>query len=148
MSLLGEIVYLGDFGMAINEVEDKVLWSVINCAPEQFHNANPSYASGMWSYIVLFIQLCLGSARWHNDNCVLLMNYMVRVLGPLRRFRMQRFIRITSPSFQIPLKQGLGAQDLISVQPSSRTINYVYRTKFLSPRESSICNTASAGHFI
>jgi serine/threonine protein kinase len=128
MSLLGEIVYLGDFGVAIkadDEVEDKVLWPVINCAPEQFHNANPSYASDMWSYIVLFIQLYLGSARWHSDNCVLLMNYMVRVLGPLRRFRMQRFIRITSPSFQIPLKQGLGAQDLISVQPSSRTINYV-----------------------
>jgi serine/threonine protein kinase len=86
MSLPRETVYLGDFGMAIkagHEVEHKVLWPIIYCGPERFHNAKPSFSSAMWMYMVLFVQFYLGSAPWHCDNCVSLMNYMVRVVGPL-----------------------------------------------------------------
>jgi serine/threonine protein kinase len=47
-SLLRETVYLGDFGMAIKadtEVELKVLYPLVYCAPERFHNMNPSFAA-------------------------------------------------------------------------------------------------------
>jgi serine/threonine protein kinase len=83
MSLLGETVYLGDFGMAIkagDEVDHKVLWPTIYCAPERFHNAKPNFASDMWSYIVIFTQLYLGFVPWECDHCVSL---MVRIIGPL-----------------------------------------------------------------
>jgi serine/threonine protein kinase len=85
-SLLGETVYLGDFGMAIKagtEVEDKVLRPVPYCAPERFHNVNPSFASDMWSYMCLFSELYIGSTPWYVDSCARLMNCMVLVLGAL-----------------------------------------------------------------
>jgi len=69
MSSLRETVYLGDFGMAIkagDEVEHKALWPVVYCAPELFHNANPSFASDMWSCVIPFIQLYLGSAPFRS----------------------------------------------------------------------------------
>jgi serine/threonine protein kinase len=85
-TLLRETVYLGDFGMAIKagtEVKQKVLWPIVYCAPERFHNVNPSFASDMWSYMCLFTELYLGSTPWHSDGCVLLMNCMVNIIGPL-----------------------------------------------------------------
>jgi serine/threonine protein kinase len=85
-TLLRETVYLGDFGMAIKagtELKQKVLWPIVYCAPERFHNVNPSFASDMWSYMCLFIQLYLGTTPWHCDDCVSLMNCMVDIIGPL-----------------------------------------------------------------
>ena len=70
-SLLRETVYLGDFGMAIKagtEVKHKVLSPFVFCAPERFHNVNPSFASDMWSYMCIFSYLYLGCIPWHSDN--------------------------------------------------------------------------------
>jgi serine/threonine protein kinase len=85
-ALLGETVYLSNFSMSIKagtEVEHKVAWPIDYCAPERFHNVNPSFASDMWSYICLFTQLYLSITPWHHTACVGLMNHMVNTLGPL-----------------------------------------------------------------
>jgi serine/threonine protein kinase len=86
-SLLRETVYLRNFGMAIkagDEGKHKMLWRTVYCAPERFHNANPSFASDMWSYMCLFTQLYLGlSSPWNCGNSVSLMNTLVKVIGPL-----------------------------------------------------------------
>ena len=65
-SLLTDTVYLGDFGSAIKggtKVKLKMLSppDIVFHAPEQFHNVDPSFASDMWSYMCLFIELYLGS---------------------------------------------------------------------------------------
>jgi serine/threonine protein kinase len=101
MSSLRETVYLGDFGMVIkagDEVEHKELWSVIYCAPELFHNANPSFVSDMWSLMIPFIQLYLGSAPFHSLSSG-------RAISTISNFAtIHGMIRITSP-----LSETLGA---------------------------------------
>ena len=70
-ALLGETVYLSNFSMSIKagtEVEHKVAWPIDYCAPERFHNVNPSFASDMWSYICLFTQLYLSITPWHHTG--------------------------------------------------------------------------------
>lgn len=84
--LLGDRVYLGDFGMAIaagTPVDFKVQTPAIFCAPERYHNMDPSFASDMWSYMCIFAALYLGfrpfSILWGDD----IMSVWVDTLGPL-----------------------------------------------------------------
>ncbi|KAE9367687.1 kinase-like protein [Stipitochalara longipes BDJ] len=51
------------------------------CAPERFHNINPSAASDMWSYMCVFTELYLGTLPWSIYGDAL--PGMVKVLGPL-----------------------------------------------------------------
>ena len=93
-NLLREAVYLGDSGMASKadtEVEPKVLRPLVYCAPERFHNMNPSFASDIWSYMCLFTRLYLGVVPWNSTGCSPLMNNMVKALGPLPRQWMGRY---------------------------------------------------------
>ena len=93
MSLLRETVYLGDFGMAIKAgdgVEHKVLWPIIYCAPERFHDANPSFSSAMCevrvdslSYLIYYLPVYIG---W----CVLL---SFRFCQETKRFGYNMYIR-------------------------------------------------------
>ncbi|KAN0066765.1 Protein kinase-like domain containing protein [Elaphomyces granulatus] len=93
-NLLRETVYLGGFGRAIKadtEVELKVLYPFVYCAPERFHNMNPSFASDIWSYMCLFTSLYLGLVPWNSTGCSSLMNNMVKALGLLPRQWMGRY---------------------------------------------------------
>ncbi|KAN0077553.1 Protein kinase-like domain containing protein [Elaphomyces granulatus] len=87
---LRDTVYLGGFGMAAKagtDVKHKVLspMDIPFHAPERFHNINinPSFASDMWSYMCLFALLYLGFNPWYSTSDVLLIDRMVKTLGPL-----------------------------------------------------------------
>ena len=87
-SLITDTVYLGDFGLATKvgtDVRHKMLspLEIFFHAPERFHNVNPSFASDMWSYMCIFIELYLGFVSWEKDNYFSMIEKMVRVLGPL-----------------------------------------------------------------
>ena len=93
-SLITDAVYLGNFGMAIEagtEVRDKVPspMNIQYCAPERFHNVNPSFASDMWSYMCLFSELYIGHVPWnrwyHPMSKTDSLPGMVRILGSLDR---------------------------------------------------------------
>jgi serine/threonine protein kinase len=83
-SLLTQSVYLSDFGLAINagtSVNYKPQSPSAWCAPERLHNVDPSAAGDMWSYMVIFTELYLGSLPWsiYGDA----VRSIVKVLGPL-----------------------------------------------------------------
>ncbi|KAF4969723.1 hypothetical protein FZEAL_10178 [Fusarium zealandicum] len=85
-SLVGDEVSLGDFGLAIRadiSVAQKVQSHAIYCAPERFHNSNPSYASDMWSYMCLLAELYSGRPLFHGSSNASVVSSMVNVLGPL-----------------------------------------------------------------
>jgi serine/threonine protein kinase len=65
------------------EVEQKMPWSCDYCAPERFHNVNPSFASDMWIYMCLFTQLFLATSPYRHSNYASLMDYMVDSIGPM-----------------------------------------------------------------
>ncbi|PVH68191.1 kinase-like protein [Cadophora sp. DSE1049] len=78
-------IYLGDFGMAIEDgtaVNTKVQRPAMFCAPERFHNVNPSFASDMWSYMWIFAYLYLGFYPINGCGADVL-PCMVETLGPL-----------------------------------------------------------------
>jgi serine/threonine protein kinase len=85
-SLITETVYLGDFGTAFKagtKIKYMVL-SPISCrAPELFHKVDPSFASDMWSYMCIFARLYLGHTLWCGFMLSMMLNSMVRTLGPL-----------------------------------------------------------------
>ena len=85
-SLVTGKIYLGDFGhsiMAGTPVKRKTQSPVGYCAPERFHNVDPSYASDMWSYMCLFVELYLDYPLFNRSGCVSQVSDLVRVLGPL-----------------------------------------------------------------
>ena len=103
-SLLRETVYLSDFSMAIKagtEVNRKVLFPFVFCAPERFHGVNPSFASDMWSFMRIFSYLYLGCVPWHSTNSNVLMAKMVEALGPLPEQWKSRY----SQCLQFPRQQ-------------------------------------------
>ncbi|KAN0077861.1 Protein kinase-like domain containing protein [Elaphomyces granulatus] len=86
--LITDAVYLGGFRLATEagtEVKDKVPLplNIRYYAPERFHNINPSFASDMWSYMCLFLDLYLGCVPWSRNSHVPMITAMVRTLGPL-----------------------------------------------------------------
>lgn len=59
-ALIGSDVYLCDFGILVpagTSVPNKLQSQPGYCAPELFHNTEPSFASDVWSYMVLFLYL-------------------------------------------------------------------------------------------
>ena len=57
LSFLTDRFYLADFGPSIKagtSVSPKWISPFLYCAPELFHNRDPSYASDMWSFMCLF----------------------------------------------------------------------------------------------
>lgn len=58
--ILSSDIYLCDFGIMIESgtsVPNKLQSPPGYCAPELFHNFEPSFASDMWSYVVVFLHL-------------------------------------------------------------------------------------------
>lgn len=89
-SLIKGNVYLGDFGLAMTagtSVSCNVQSPSVCCAPERFHNGNPSFASDMWSYMCLFAELYLGFVPCHGlfegAGSTIVISSMVNALGPL-----------------------------------------------------------------
>jgi serine/threonine protein kinase len=81
-----DTVYLGDFGLTIkvgDPVKEKWHRPVEYCAPEQFHNEYPSYASDMWSYMCLFAKLSLGVTPFYGNSSNIISSDMTNVLGPM-----------------------------------------------------------------
>lgn len=63
LSSLGPDVYLCDFGILVEagtSVPNKLQSPAEYCAPELFHDIEPSFASDMWSYMVVFLYLYTG----------------------------------------------------------------------------------------
>ncbi|KAG8157201.1 hypothetical protein KVR01_012909 [Diaporthe batatas] len=59
-ALVGADAYLCDFGILVpagTSVRNKLQSQPVYCAPELFHNIEPSFASDVWSYMVLFLYL-------------------------------------------------------------------------------------------
>jgi hypothetical protein len=85
-SLLRETICLGDFGISISagtSVINKVHQPVRYCAPELFHDKDPSFASDMWSYMCLFAELYLDVRLFYPTGSPAVVSRMVEVLGPL-----------------------------------------------------------------
>lgn len=60
LSLVSSDTYLCDFGILIEagtSVPNKLQSPAQYCAPELFHDIEPSFASDMWSYMVVFLYL-------------------------------------------------------------------------------------------
>ncbi|WEW61766.1 hypothetical protein PRK78_007260 [Emydomyces testavorans] len=80
-------IYLGDFGLAIKagttRVRQKVQSPAAYCAPERFHNVDPSFASDVWSYMCLFTELYLGFRLFFGTGNASVLSDMVSVFGPL-----------------------------------------------------------------
>lgn len=58
--ILGSNAYLCDFGILVKAgtpVTNKLQSPPDYCAPELFHNIEPSFASDMWSYMAVFLYL-------------------------------------------------------------------------------------------
>lgn len=61
--ILGSDAHLCDFGILVEagtSVSDKLQSQPRYCAPELFHDIEPSFASDMWSYMVVFLYLYAG----------------------------------------------------------------------------------------
>jgi serine/threonine protein kinase len=84
-SLLTHTVYLGDFGLAtkLGTQGRLSVLDIIYHAPERYHNVNPSFASDMWSYMCLFIELYIGFIPWERPDYLSMITEMTRTLGPL-----------------------------------------------------------------
>ncbi|TVY92213.1 putative serine/threonine-protein kinase [Lachnellula willkommii] len=84
--LLRETVCLGDFGHAIKagtSVTPKFHSPVGYCAPELFHDRDPSFASDIWSYMCLFSELYFGFQLFWKTGSPAIVSEIVNVLGPL-----------------------------------------------------------------
>ena len=82
---IGNQVYLGDFGLAISagtSVDYKPQTPVEFCAPERYHDQNPSLASDMWSYMCIFASLYLGFSVFYGPGGDRIMSLWVDTLGP------------------------------------------------------------------
>jgi len=71
LELVGNKLYLGDFGLTIKNgtsVQIKQQAPYHLCAPERLHGADPSQASDMWSYMCLFAALYLGNNVFYGNG--------------------------------------------------------------------------------
>ncbi|KAE9378586.1 kinase domain-containing protein [Stipitochalara longipes BDJ] len=87
-SLIRGNVYLSDFGLAIRNgtsVDRKLQTPARFCAPERFHNVDPTPASDMWSFMCIFAQLVLGWSPFPGTGAPTVMGSIVGRLGPLPR---------------------------------------------------------------
>jgi serine/threonine protein kinase len=85
-NFVGNQLYLADFGLSIRPgipLINKWHAPVQYCAPEQFHGVDPSYASDMWSFMCVFVQLYTSCHPFESRHCKSQINLIVRALGPL-----------------------------------------------------------------
>jgi serine/threonine protein kinase len=85
-NLVGNTIYLGDFGLSIKagtSVTQKVQSPASFCAPERFHDSNPSFATDMWSYMCLFLKFYTECSPFYGTGTLSLISWMVDTLGPL-----------------------------------------------------------------
>ena len=86
LNMIQHKVYLGDFSLAIKAgtlVNCKVQTPFQFCAPERYHGFDPSYATDMWSYMVIFGYLYTGVTLFHGGEGDMAMICMVQTLGPM-----------------------------------------------------------------
>lgn len=84
--LIGDIISLGDFGLAIKsgtQVSQKLQSPAIYCAPERVHDQGPTFATDMWSYMCIFAELYTGYALFYGSGNSSIVSCMVHTLGPL-----------------------------------------------------------------
>ncbi|KAK7416843.1 hypothetical protein QQX98_004901 [Neonectria punicea] len=84
-SSVGDAVFLGDFGLAIKAgtpVIHKIESPVKYCAPERLHDKNPNFATDMWSYMCIFVELYIGAGLFFGYGNPSTVTYMVNTLGP------------------------------------------------------------------
>lgn len=85
-SLVGDKILLGDFGLA-HKAGTPVGWNLQSpatyCAPERIHDAKPSFASDMWSYMCLLFELYTTAFLFPGSGYTSVMSSMVSTLGPL-----------------------------------------------------------------
>jgi serine/threonine protein kinase len=85
-AFIGNTVCLGDFGMVIpmgESVSFKPQTPAMYCAPERYHDRNPSFASDMWSYMCIFAALYLGFNPFYGQGGNSMTRLWVNTLGPL-----------------------------------------------------------------
>jgi serine/threonine protein kinase len=99
-NLLTNNVYLGDFGMAIEagaSVNFKPQQPFQFCAPERFHNVDPSPASDMWSYMTIVVALYTGFPPFHGALYEQVMQGWCDVLGPMPAHWKGHYLRVSDP---------------------------------------------------
>ncbi|KAF9769802.1 hypothetical protein IL306_012731 [Fusarium sp. DS 682] len=91
-TLVQETITLADFGLAFKSgtsMEFKFNPPPAYCAPELYHNVDPSFASDMWSYMCIFFELCAGFtpfgrvSLFGGETCSTALDSLVNCLGPL-----------------------------------------------------------------
>lgn len=86
---LSDQVYLTDFGISLRadtNVDFKLQGVMDSCSPERFHGQNPSPASDMWSFGVIFVYLYTGWPPFEgcmSNTSMDCTSAMVDRLGPL-----------------------------------------------------------------
>jgi serine/threonine protein kinase len=84
--ILNSDIYLCDFGILIESgtsVSNKLQSPPGYCAPELFHNFEPSFASDMWSYIVVFLRLYAGHPVFYGPGFAGKLGSIVNRVGML-----------------------------------------------------------------
>lgn len=85
-SLVGDMVLLGDFGLAHtlgSSGAQKLQSPAMYCAPERAHDTDPSFTSDMWSYMCLFFELYTTARLFPGPGHRATLTSMVNTLGPL-----------------------------------------------------------------
>lgn len=98
--MLGKTVFLGDFGLAIRagtSVGFKLQGPFEYCAPERFHDVDPSPASDMWSYMCMFAELYFGFPPFQGSgNGYTSTMKTINRLGPLPEQWKERYHDVSS----------------------------------------------------
>lgn len=93
--LIRSNAYLCDFGILIEAgslVRNKLLLRPIYCAPELFHDMEPSYANDVWSYMVLFLHVYTGAPpSQYGPGFAGVLNNIVGRIGTLPQQWMGRY---------------------------------------------------------
>ncbi|KAI1423508.1 kinase domain-containing protein [Xylaria sp. FL1777] len=81
--LLRPSLSLGDFSHAVlaSEVKKSVQWPLTFCAPERYHGQETTFASDMWGFMLLFVQLYSSVCLSYGGGSDLV-SRVVGALGP------------------------------------------------------------------
>ncbi|KAI0103941.1 kinase-like protein [Nemania sp. FL0031] len=82
-TLLRPSLSLGDFSHAVvaSEAKQSTQWPLTFCAPERYHGQEPSFASDMWGFMLIFVQLYCGSTLGFGNGSTFVSS-LVGALGP------------------------------------------------------------------
>ncbi|ROV86945.1 hypothetical protein VMCG_10774 [Cytospora schulzeri] len=112
---VGDSIFLADFGLALKvgaSVTKKTQGVLPFISPERFHDYDPSPASDIWSFMVVFFYLYTGCLPFiippsgYGASCL---DTMVKCLGPLPKSWAERKAKVYElswygPSKEFPLK--------------------------------------------